>query len=144
MKHLATIMLMTIALPLRAQPEPTDKHFWHSATTTAAADTIWAIWTDVAAWKNWDTGLRDAVMSEPFALGASGTIISLEGRKSRFTVVAFEPGKAYTFRTKLPLGSLYVKRFLEADGATVRFTHEVWFRGFTGGLFARAFGKRFR
>ena len=42
-------------------------------------------------------------------------------------------------KTKLPLGSLYVKRYLKMDG-----THEVWFAGLTRGLFAKAFGGKFR
>ena len=71
-------------------------------------------------------------------------IISLEGRKSKFEIVEYEERKSYTMKTKLPLGSLYVKRYLKMDGRSTRFTHEVWFAGLTRGLFAKAFGGKFR
>lgn len=82
-------------------------------------------------------------MATPFVLGAKGTIVA-EGRRSKFTVVALTPGKSYTIKTKLPLGGLYVRRLFEetAEGNTI--THEVWFRGVTSGLFARALGRDFR
>ena len=84
------------------------------------------------------------MMEGPFELGAKGTIISLEGRKSRFKVVDFVENESYTFKTRLPLGGLYVKRYLSRVGDQVTFTHEVWFKGLTGGLFAKAFGPKFR
>jgi len=70
--------------------------------------------------------------------------ISLEARKSKFKVVEFVKGKMYTYKTKLPLGSLYVKRYLTEENGQTKFTHEVWFQGLTGGLFAKAFGAKFR
>lgn len=29
--------------------------FEHTITTTASAEAIWALWTDVAGWPRWDT-----------------------------------------------------------------------------------------
>lgn len=133
-----------ILLFLQATESMSDKHFWHSTTTKATAQDIWSIWIDVSNWKNWDIGLKDAHMEDAFTLGAKGTIISLEGRRSTFKVVAFEAGQSYTIKTKLPLGSLYVKRYLPPTEEGLVFTHEVWFRGFSGGLFAKIFGAKFR
>lgn len=58
-------------------------------------------------------------------------------------IVEFIDGKSYTYKTKPPLGSLYVKRYLENKNGKLIFTHEVWFKGLTGGIFAKAFGKNF-
>lgn len=125
--------------------EQTNQHFSHTQQTTGTPEQIWEVWTNVDRWKDWDTGLQDAELhSETFELGAKGTILSLEGRKSKFTIVEFERGRSYTMKTKLPLGSLYVKRYLtSAEGHTI-FTHEVWFSGLTKGIFAKAFGTKFR
>ena len=123
---------------------PTNKHFWHTIETTATPDKIWSVWIDVNNWKDWDTGLKDASIEGVFSLGAKGIIISLEGRKSKFKVVEYETGKSYTYKTKLPLGSLYVKRYLKTENGITTFTHEVWFKGLTSGIFAKAFGKKFR
>lgn len=121
-----------------------NQHFWHQLSTAAPATTVWEIWTDVGSWKDWDSGLKDASIVGDFQLGNKGTIISLEGRKSRFKIVELVPGKSYTIKTRLPLGSLYVKRFLEEKNGQVEFTHEVWFSGLTKGVFAKAFGGNFR
>lgn len=123
---------------------PSNKHFWHTVETTADPQAIWNVWTDVSNWKNWDTGLKDAIMKTPFQLKSKGKIISLEGRRSTFKVVAYEEGKSYTFKTNLPLGGLYVKRYIEQKNGKTFFTHEVWFKGLTAGIFAKRFGPEFR
>lgn len=139
------ILVMLSNTILNAQNKvPTNKHFWHTIETTASPSEIWSIWINVNQWKDWDTGLKDASIEGEFGLGAKGTIISLEGRKSKFKVVEYEEGKSYTYKTKLPLGSLYVKRYLKSENDTITFTHEVWFKGLTGGIFAKAFGEKFR
>ncbi|MEM8908893.1 MAG: SRPBCC family protein [Bacteroidota bacterium] len=120
------------------------KHFWHTVETKALPEQIWSIWIDVNNWHLWDSGLQSAAMAEPFALKAKGKIVSLQGRQSKFKVVAYEAGASYTFKTKLPLGGLFVKRYLEVRDGKTYFTHEVWFKGMTAGLFAKKFGKDFQ
>ena len=121
-----------------------DRHFSHTETTSATPESIWRVWTDVTNWKAWDSGLKDAFLDEPFKLYATGTIVSLEGRKSKFVITEYVEGESYVMKTKLPLGSLYVKRYLTIEGGRTTFTHEVWFKGLTKGLFAKAFGGKFR
>ena len=146
MMRLTTLILITAGItPLHAQDNvPTNKHFWYTMETTATNTAIWSIWMDVAHWKDWDTGLKDASIDRALKLGAKGTLISLEGRSTTFKVVEFTEGQSYTYQTKLPLGSLYVKRYLETNNGKTVFTHEVWFKGMTSGIFAKAFGGKFR
>jgi len=142
MSFLITSML-TLSSTI-AQKEPSNKHFWNTVETSASAAQIWNIWTKVPEWKKWDVGLKDAMMEGTFELGNKGTIVSLEDRKSKFKIVEMEEGKSYTFKTNLPLGGLYVKRYLEEKNGKTYFTHEVWFKGLTAGIFAKAFGPKFR
>jgi Polyketide cyclase / dehydrase and lipid transport len=145
MRTVFIILLTMLTMQAHAQEKKaTKKHFWHTVETTASPDAIWAIWTNVQNWKTWDTGLKDASMSDNFALNAKGVITSLEGKKSKFKIVAFEKGVSYTFKTNLPLGGLYVKRSLEVKNGVTFFTHEVWFSGLTGGIFANMFGEKFK
>lgn len=139
------IILMLLFSVVHAQEAtPSNQHFWHTSTTSAAPEKVWELWTDVPQWKSWDTGLSDANMEGQFQLNSTREIISLEGRTSKFKVVEFTDGESYTFRTKLPLGSLCVKRYLSTEGGKTTFTHEVWFTGLTKGIFAKAFGEKFR
>lgn len=139
-----SLMLLLATAAFSQTKTPSDKHFWHSMETSASPERIWEVWTDVSRWHTWDTGLQAAALEGPFGLGAKGTLTSLEGRTSRFKIVALEPGISYTFKSTLPMGGLYVKRTLARQGAATVFTHEVWFQGLTGGLFARMLGAEFR
>ncbi|MEM6395763.1 MAG: SRPBCC family protein [Bacteroidota bacterium] len=145
MRSMTILLSLLAAINVEAQEgQPTNKHFWHTEKTGATPSDIWSIWTDVANWSQWDTGLKDASLKGKFELGAKGSIITLDGRKIQFKVVAYEEGKSYTYRIGLPLGSLNVRRFLETiDGQTV-FTHDVRFKGLTSGIFAKSLGKEFR
>ncbi len=122
---------------------PTSRHFWHTATTTAHPDDIWSVWTDVANWHTWDKGLKSATLQGTFRKGALGSLVSLNGQTSRFTITEFHDRKSYTFTTALPLARLNVKRSWTSDGARTHFTHEVWFDGLLGGVFAMLLGKNF-
>lgn len=143
MRYILFFSFITFTMNSFAQ-EQSSKHFWHTLETSASPEEIWNIWIDVENWRVWDKGLKDAEMKETFSLNAKGSILSLEGRKSKFKVVEFEEGKSYTFKTKLPFGGLYVKRSLEVREGTTFFTHEVWFSGILGGVFAKKFGEQFR
>lgn len=141
---LSYLLFLSVQASAQNRPqEPTPQHFWRTLETDASPEAIWKRWTDVPQWYLWDTGLKQADMDGPFVLGARGVISSLEGRKSRFKVVQLEPGQSYTFKTRLPLGALYIKRYLTQENGHTQFTHEVWFSGLTGGIFARQFGPGF-
>jgi len=144
--RLTFLMLSMLSMmTLQAQQTlPSNKHFWYTLETSASPEKIWAIWTDVPNWKEWDTGLKNATINSDFELGAKGVITSLENRKSKFKIVDYQEGVSYTLKTKLPLGSLYVKRYLATKNGKTTFTHEVWFKGLTKGIFAKAFGGKFR
>lgn len=137
---------LALALAASAPPNAPDSntHFSHTRLTAASPARIWAIWTDVGQWPTWDIALKQATLAGPFAVGTRGTVVPDKGLKATFELVAVEPGRSYTLRTKLPLGALYVKRTLgQAEGQT-QFTHEVWFSGFSKGLFGWALGREYR
>jgi len=138
------ISLFSVIQAQAQEKEPTNKHFWYSMKTSASPEKIWTIWTDVQNWKNWDIGLKDTFTENTFLLGSKGIITSLEGRKSKFKVVEFNEGISYTYKTRLPLGSLYVRRYLTLENNETIYTHEVWFKGITKGIFAKTFGGKFR
>lgn len=104
-------------------------------------DKIWNLWTDVPNWRRWDDGLTNATIDGAFRTGATGSILA-DGRTSNFVVTAVEEGKAYTFRTRLPLGGLNIRRSLAPEGKQWKITHEVWFDGFSKPIFATMFGRK--
>jgi hypothetical protein len=142
--YLQNQMATPTRTPARASA-PTPRHFWHTLETTASPESVWHLWTTVAGWHIWDKGLRSAELDDTsaFCFGTTGTLISLNGTKSAFSVTAFEGGTSYTFTTALPLAALHVRRTLDQTQTGIRFTHEVWFDGLFGGIFAALLGKNF-
>ena len=121
-----------------------EKLFQHQMETTASPSELWAVWTDVASWKHWDTGLKDASLKGDFKVGARGKIISLEGRSASFKILEINPDKSYTFKTKLPFCSMYIRRYCEKIDGKLFFTHQVWFKGLASGYFFRQLSPEFK
>ncbi|MCC5611285.1 SRPBCC family protein [Nostoc sp. CHAB 5834] len=138
------ISLLGLALLLSTQTvaQQSNTHFSHTVKTTAAPELIWRIWTDVPGWKEWDEGLKGAELNGSFTALTRGTLLPARGPKSKFVLIEVIPNQ--TYKTKLPLGALYVKRYLTTQRGETTFTHEVWLTGVTKGVFGRALGRNYR
>lgn len=118
--------------------------FQHTLETTAPAERIWQLWTDVDGWPRWDTALVSARLDGPLAHNARGRLRSKGSPEAAFTIVALEPGRSYTFAVPLLLAELRVRRELAALPGGTRYTHEVAFVGPLGWLFGLLLGRQFR
>lgn len=135
-----------MSLTSLASGQESAVRFSHTTNTTASPEAIWAIWTDVANWSEWDTGLQSAELSGDWQEGVKGILVPDEGpSKVKFKVIDYQDAiRAYTFKTSLPLGGLFVKRSLEVRDGKTYFTHEVWFTGLFKKTFAKRLGTRYR
>ena len=122
----------------------TDRAFSHTVTTTASPDAVWAVWTDVAGWPAWDVELDSAALDGAFEEGATGRLVPKRGPSARFRIEDVEPGRAYTLVTRLPLGSLRVRRTWETVEGGIAVTHAVTFGGVGGRALAGRLGPGFR
>jgi uncharacterized protein YndB with AHSA1/START domain len=119
--------------------------FDHTVETSAPPEKIWAAWTDVERWPEWDTELDSASLDGSFALGAKGRVKPKRGPAARFSISELIPGESYTFTTRLPLCGLKVRRHLtRKDGGATYFTHEVSFVGPLSCVFGNLLGGRYR
>jgi Polyketide cyclase / dehydrase and lipid transport len=118
--------------------------FAHTVETTAPPEKIWAAWTDVKRWPEWDTELASASLEGSFALGAKGKLKPKRGPAARFSISELIPGESYTFTTRLPLCELKVRRHLTLKDGGACFTHEVSFVGPLSTVFANLLGRRYR
>jgi uncharacterized protein YndB with AHSA1/START domain len=65
--------------------------FSHTLKTTATPERIWAIWTDVEHWAQWDTELISADLDGAFVLGAIGRLKPKTGGVTKFEISQFNP-----------------------------------------------------
>ena len=125
-------------------PQQTNYHFSHTDSTIATSDKIWKVWTDVPNWKQWDKGLKEAMLEGEFIVGTKGKLIPDKGPKSKFIISELEPIKSYTFKTKIPFGWLIIKRTLEVKEGKTFFTHDVAFTGILKKILGNKLGKNYR
>lgn len=125
--------------------EGSDLRFAHTVDTSASPEAIWALWTNVDSWGEWDSGLRRARIDGELGLGTRGRLVPKRGFPSRFEISEWAPGEAYAFTTKLPRAELVVRRsFVEAPEGVTRFRHEVYFTGSRAETWAARLAPSFR
>lgn len=118
--------------------EVSGKPVKFSATaSTKAIDMVWSLWTDVDTWPEWDKGLKSAVLDGPMRVGATGTIVDINGRASRFQITEIKPGDSFVYEIRLPAGRMVVIR--EIADELIR--HQVKFLGPSRSFFAALVGR---
>lgn len=100
--------------------------------------------TDVENWKNWDTELRQATIFGDFALNTKGELVPKKGPKLQFRISEHIPSESYTFITKMPVGSLMIRRTLNERKGAIEFTDDIQFTGFLKTLFGLFLGRGFK
>ncbi|MGL4305368.1 MAG: SRPBCC family protein [Mycobacteriaceae bacterium] len=93
-----TIVMMTIATA--------------TGRTTAAPETLFAIWADMESWPTWNTDTEWVKLDGPCRQGAVGTLKPKGGPKVPFFVEKWVPGSAFVDVSKL-------------FGARLTFDHQV-------------------
>lgn len=138
------LILISILNIMELEAQTSNYKFSHMESTDAPKECIWHIWTDVSNWKNWDKGLKNAILPGDFVQGAKGILIPDRGPRTRFIVSEMVVGSSYTFKTKIPLGWLVVTRKLEVNKDKTLFTHEVEFTGILRKVWGNIMGKRYK
>ncbi len=128
-------------IPLHKQK---NHHFQYSILVNNSRQKVWDFLTDVDRWKDWDTELKCATLTEPFALGATGILTPKKGPKLEFKISALTPLESYTFQTKMPVGTLEIKRTLERKGNQIAFTDDIKFTGALKRVFGLLLGGGFK
>lgn len=129
---------------MTANAQHTNYQFSHTDSTTVASDKIWQVCTDVPNWKQWDKGLKEAVLKGKFIVGTKGKLIPDKRPKSKFVISELETNKSYTFKTKIPFGWLIIKKRLEVNDGKTFFTHDVEFTGLLKKILGKRPGKYYR
>ena len=84
----------------------------HSIETTATAEALWARWTDVPGWPQWNADIENVELDGPFAVGAQ---ITMTPRGGDPVVLRL---------TEVRTNELFIDE-ADLDGITVRTTHRL-------------------
>lgn len=94
--------------------------FLFQCETTFEADPalVWKIWTDVAAWPQWDPSREIAQLDGDLVAGSSGWAKRRGALGGSFTITAVTPGRRWVAESPIPSGKLIFDHSVEplADG----------------------------
>jgi hypothetical protein len=107
----------------------TNYEFEHSVEGPASVAAVWALWSDVSRWTEWDEGLESVTLSGPFAEGESGTMVVKGQGPISFTLTSVENGVGFVDETSVPGALLRFTHRVEQVAGGVRVTHSVVVEG---------------
>lgn len=68
---------------------------------------VWAVWTDINHWHEWDSDIDYARTDEPFQKGCRFVLKPKGGPKVRLEIVECKVLESYTDLTRFPLAHMY-------------------------------------
>lgn len=96
--------------------------------TTATPPQVWAIFADVAQWKQWNTGIESIAMHGSFATGTTFTMQAPGQDALESTLVAVQPNQGFTDETIVDATCVRVSHQLIAlpsGGTTIIYRTEI-------------------
>ena len=77
---------------------------------------VWAVWTDVARWPEWDVSKEIARLEGPFEPGVSGWAKQRGNLGGSFTITAVDAGHRWISECPVPLGKVVFDHVIEPAG----------------------------
>ena len=89
-----------------AQTDPERFEHTGSISSTAPPAAVWALWSDVGTWPDWDPSVVAVTLDADFVAGARGTMTLAGPFEVPMSLDVVEPGRRYLDR--LDLGELVI------------------------------------
>jgi uncharacterized protein YndB with AHSA1/START domain len=102
----------------------------HSVETTAARDTLWRHWSDMASWPQWNDGIEKIEIDGPFEVGTSFTMTPPGDDPVTMSLTEITEGRSFT--DVMDAGDFLVTtvhRLEDADGALTRVVYRTEITG---------------
>jgi hypothetical protein len=104
----------------------------HTIATIASAETVFALYRDVATWPRWDAGLERLDLDGPFAVDTTGTMVVAGQAPLRLRLAWVEDGRGFEDETTIPGADVVVRvrhRLQPLEQGGTRITHTLSIEG---------------
>ena len=118
-----------------------------SVVTTAPADRVWKIWSDMSTWGDWNPNVSSMDWQGGFASGTSGIMNTRAGQHHKMRLVDVQPGRSFALETSVIPGTTF--RFncrVDSVGGEAKIGQYVEVKGplgFLGGMLGPGVAKEF-
>jgi hypothetical protein len=112
-----------------------------SVETSAPADKVWSIWSDMSTWGEWNPNVSTMDWPDGFASGTGGIMNTRAGQHHKMKLTDVVPGRGFALDTSVVPGTMF--RFscsIEPIGAKTRIIQTVEVKGPLGPLLGRVLG----
>lgn len=98
----------------------------HSELTAARPEDVWALWSDINHWPEWDEGLDTAAAAAGLETGKT-LLLKPKGAPATVEVklIDVKPGQYFIDETRLPFGVIRASHLMEQAGDKTRLTHTI-------------------
>ncbi|WP_253821350.1 SRPBCC family protein [Vibrio rotiferianus] len=110
----------------------------------ASPQRIYALYTDVENWNQWDKEVKCSHLTGAFEIGSEGILQPSSGPKSKILITDIVPNQSFTVMSKLPFCLLLFEHELLVRGKVTEVIHRVKFSGLTSFLFGKLVGNQIR
>jgi len=94
-----------------------------SLETTAPADKVWRVWSDVNSWPQWNPDMKASRLDGAMKLGMTGNIDTRSGGKHDVVVTQYEEGRSFELEsTALPGTKMAIRATITPSGSGSRVT----------------------
>lgn len=94
-----------------------------SLETTAPADRVWRVWSDINHWPEWNPDMKESRLDGALKLGATGMINTRSGGKHDVVVTHYEEGRSFELEsTALPRTKMAIRASIAPNGSGSRIT----------------------
>lgn len=78
-----------------------------SVETTASADRVWKIWSDMTTWGDWNPNVSTMDWTGGFAAGTEGIMNTKAGQHHKMKLVEVQPGRFFALETSVVPGTRF-------------------------------------
>jgi hypothetical protein len=112
-----------------------------SVETSASADKVWKIWSDMSTWGDWNPNVSTMDWQGGFQSGTSGLMNTRAGQHHKMKLVDVVPGRSFALETSVVPGTMF--RFncrIEPEGAKTKVGQWVEVKGPLGPIMGGMLG----
>ncbi len=117
------------------------REFGTSVETTAPADKVWRVWSDMSTWGDWNPNVSTMDWQGGFVSGSTGIMNTRAGQHHKMELVDVQPGRAFALLTSVVPGTRF--RFncrIEPAGSKTKISQTVEVGGPLGPLMGGMLG----